>query len=153
MEIKFLKVKRNEVNMRRKQKTKYRAPLKRRIISFLCVFYILGFSSFLFIFYGPIDSFRTFWITTAMTTMSHQYLAKWFYSEKTIEKVLKENSIIEVSEVDAVYFNGVWNELINKAMQDMSSYDEELAKLRDIMIVMITYRGYDINNKVEPEII
>lgn len=73
---------------------------------------------------------------------------------KTVECANTVNiDIIEVSEVDAVYFNGVWNELINKAMQDMSSYDEELAKLRDIMIVMITYRGYDINNKVEPEII
>jgi exopolysaccharide biosynthesis protein len=52
----------------------------------------------LFILYGPWEKFRTFWITTAMTTMNHQYLARWFYSEKTIAEVMANNYIIEVDE-------------------------------------------------------
>lgn len=73
--------------------------LKRKIISFLCIFYIAFFCLFLFLFYGPIDSFKEFWITSAMTTMNHRYLATMLYSDEYIQKVLKNNSIIEVDEV------------------------------------------------------
>jgi len=83
----------------KKNTTKYKWPLGRKILAWFCVLYIIGFSSFLFLFYGPIDSFRTWWITTSMTTMSHQYLAKIFYTEEMIQKVLSENYIIEVGEV------------------------------------------------------
>ena len=34
-----------------------------------------------------------------MTTMNHRYLATWLYSDEYIQKVLKNNSIIEVDEV------------------------------------------------------
>ena len=84
---------------KKKNTNKYKWPLGRKILAWICVLYIIGFSSFLFLFYGPFDSFRTFWITTAMTTMNHQYLATWLYSEKTIQKVLSENCIIETGEV------------------------------------------------------
>ena len=78
---------------------KYRMPIGRKIISSICVFYIIGFFSFLFLFYGPIDSFKEFWITSAMTTMNHQYLATWVYSDSYIQEVLENNSIIEVNEI------------------------------------------------------
>ena len=54
--------------------------------------------AFIFVFYGPWDGFRNFWITSAMTTMSHQYLATWFYSDEVISKVLANNVIHEVDE-------------------------------------------------------
>ena len=78
---------------------KYRMPIGRKIISSICVFYIIGFCSFLFLFYGPIDNFKEFWITSAMTTMNHQYLATWVYSDSYIQEVLENNSIIEVNEI------------------------------------------------------
>lgn len=84
---------------RRKKTTTYKWPLKRKILAWACAFYIVGFSCFLFLFYGPFNSFKEFWITSAMTTMSHQYLAKWIYSEEYIQKVLANNTIIEVDEV------------------------------------------------------
>ena len=64
---------------------------------------ILGIISFfivvgLFLLYGPWHGFRDFWITTAMTTMNHQYLAKWIYSEKTINQVMDNNSVVESKE-------------------------------------------------------
>ncbi len=64
---------------------------------FLSIF-SLGMSTGLFILYGPISTFREWLITTAMTTMSHQYLATWFYSDKTINEVLAKNVIIESGE-------------------------------------------------------
>lgn len=63
------------------------------------ILFILGISGFVFLFYGPIYSFKEFWITSAMTTMSHQYLATWFYSDDYIQKVLSNNEIFEVDEI------------------------------------------------------
>ena len=60
--------------------------------------YILGCSSFLFLLYGPYDNFRTWLISTAMSTMNHQYLCKWFYNDKEIDKVINSNYIVEVNE-------------------------------------------------------
>lgn len=45
------------------------------------------------------DSFKSFWIPTAMTTMSHKYLAYTLYSEDTVNKVMSENYIEQSTEV------------------------------------------------------
>ena len=84
---------------KKRQKIKYKMPLKRKIIRTLCFIYIFCFSSFLLLFYGPFDSFKEFWITSAMTTMNHKYLATYIYSDEYIQKVLEDNSIIEVDEI------------------------------------------------------
>lgn len=39
------------------------------------------------------EQFKTFWIPTAMTTMTHKYLAYTLYSEETVNKVMSENYI------------------------------------------------------------
>lgn len=49
----------------------------------------------LFLLYGPYPNFRNWLVTTAMTTMNHQYFATTFYSEEKINKVLEENVTIE----------------------------------------------------------
>jgi exopolysaccharide biosynthesis protein len=67
----------------------------------------------LFILYGPWPNFRNFWITTAMTTMNHQYLAHLFYSTETINEVLANNTIIEVDEdtdISLIDYNSEYNE-------------------------------------------
>ena len=72
-----------------------------------CRYFTVGVCCFLFLFYGPWAGFRNFWITSAMTTMTHQYLATWFYSDETIQEVLQSNSIIEsgdISNPDAIQF-------------------------------------------------
>lgn len=61
------------------------------IISFIAI----SISSVLFLLYGPYDGFRNWLITTAMTTMNHQYLATSFYSTETINEVLTKNKVIE----------------------------------------------------------
>lgn len=57
---------------------------------------IIGGAIGLFLLYGPFEKFRAWYITTAMTTMDHQYLATWFYNEETINYVLEHNKVIEV---------------------------------------------------------
>ena len=68
--------------------------LKKIFIIVGSIFLVLVIS-FLFLLYGPYSGFRDFLITSSMTTKSHQYIAKFFYSDKTIDKVLKKNGIIE----------------------------------------------------------
>lgn len=58
------------------------------IIVLLCFFFV----------YGPIDYAKKFWITTAMETGSHRYLAYIFYSEDTVSKVMNENSLSAIKE-------------------------------------------------------
>ena len=72
---------------------------KKKVTIILGSVFTVGLATFLFLFYGPWPGFRNFWITSAMTTMSHRYLATWFYSDETIQKVLENNKIIEVGEV------------------------------------------------------
>lgn len=68
------------------------------VLSILVTFYILGCVGFITILYGPYDKFRTWLITTAMATMDHQYLCKWFYNDSQIQRVLSSNYIKESGE-------------------------------------------------------
>jgi len=68
---------------------------KKKIIIIISSIFVVCISIGLFLLYGPYSGFRDFWITTAMTTMEHQYLAKIFYSDETIERVLESNRVIE----------------------------------------------------------
>ena len=114
-----------------------------KIIRIICFSYIILFSFFLFLFYGPISAFREFWITSAMTTMSHQYLATLIYSDSYIKKVLANNSIIEVEEIsdpDQIsfrhYTTGIYRNEYEKEILVKDS-DNDLYKL-----IPISGNGY-----------
>ena len=42
------------------------------------------------------DKFKAFWIPTAMTTMTHQYLAYTLYDEATVNKIMSENYVEQI---------------------------------------------------------
>jgi exopolysaccharide biosynthesis protein len=52
--------------------------------------------SIILIYYGPFTTTRDMLVTTAMTTMNHQYIAKWFLSDKKINEILQKNRPQEV---------------------------------------------------------
>ncbi len=54
---------------------------------------------FLFLFYSPFSIFRDYFITTVMTTKSHQYFAKIFYHDRDILKVISSHKIFEVKDI------------------------------------------------------
>ncbi len=62
------------------------------IITVFISLFVLGCGSGLTLLYGPWSGFRNWLITTAMTTMNHQYLATWFYSDETIAKSIRSKS-------------------------------------------------------------
>lgn len=71
--------------------------LKKKIIIVVISFCITMIGGLVFLLYGPYNGFRDWLVTTAMTTMSHQYLATIFYSDETINEILENNKIIEPS--------------------------------------------------------
>ena len=80
----------------RKDKKKKNA---KKILLVLVILAILGVGSGGFLLYGPYSGFRNWLITTAMTTMTHQYFATWFYDDETINQVLAQNKVNEVNEI------------------------------------------------------
>ena len=50
----------------------------------------------LFLMYGPISYFRNLWVTSAMSTMNHKYLAYIFFNQEQIDKIMSNNIVIEV---------------------------------------------------------
>ncbi len=78
----------------RKRKEKKQNKIKLVLASLV----VIGSSFGLFLFYGPFSFFREFWITSAMTTMTHQYLATWFYNDDVINKIMSKHQLIEVND-------------------------------------------------------
>jgi len=60
----------------------------------------------LLLFYGPYGGFRNLLITTSMFTSDHKYIAKFFYSDAEIQRVLKENAVVNPSE-NSIPDNGI----------------------------------------------
>ena len=90
--ISFFIIKKKKGKLTKKKK------IKNIFLIFILILYVLGCSTGLFLLYGPYDKFRVWFISTSMSTMHHQYLCKWFYSDDEINKILNKNYIIEVNE-------------------------------------------------------
>ena len=119
---------------------------KNKVKSVFSVLFILGtigICSLLFLLYGPVSSFRDWLITTAMTTMTHQYLATTFYTDDVINYVLSKNKVVEV--------DGSSNpDLINTDTTKSKTYKNEYEKdilerdenNNDYKIIEISGKGY-----------
>ena len=97
-----------------------------------------------FIVYGPFEEIKTFWITTAMETMNHKYLAHIFYSEETITQTLKENYFVELDEeTDPVKITiGKQEEVTSYE----SIYEEQILKRdKDALYKLIEFKYNEFN--------
>ncbi len=84
--------------MKDKENKRNKMKTWKKIVIVLLSLEIVGMSTVLFLLYGPYSGFRNWLITTAMTTLNHQYFATWFYDDETIEHVLDNNAVIETGE-------------------------------------------------------
>ena len=82
--------------MNKKRKLKKKKKIYKLTILF-AVLDLIALGGF-FITYGPVDYFRNLYVTTAMKTMHHQYLAYVFYSKKTVEKIMSNNYFIRIDD-------------------------------------------------------
>lgn len=125
--------------------TRHKKNKKKKIIIILISLFAVGLLSGLFLLYGPYEKFRNFWITTAMTTKNHQYLAKWFYSDEEIEKVLNNNKVIEPDkDADTSLININTDSTNNTIYKD--EYDKQvLDRDQDALykIIEIKENGYE----------
>lgn len=78
-----------------------------------------------------------------MTTMHHQYLARWFYSDETIDKILEKHQVIESMEITDT------NLIDYDNLKRTSKYEQQILKKNSnndlykvIQIKGNGYRGY-----------
>ena len=81
-----------------KHKHRKKKNIFKSILIILAILAMLGGAGLGLLLYGPYNGFRDWLITTAMTTMTHQWIAQIFYSEDTINKVMTANKVEEVQE-------------------------------------------------------
>ena len=112
---------------RKEERTKAKKKsIKVKVFKAILVLMILGIVSGLTLLYGPWNGFREWLITTAMTTLSHQWMATIFYSDETIQTVLSNNMVVEtgettnteeieiVAEIEEVYENEYEEAILKK---------------------------------------
>ena len=124
------------------RKSRKKMSKKKKVLTVIISFFITIIIVFIFLLYGPYKGFRNWLITTAMTTMNHQYLATMFYSQDTIDKVLKENKIIEsTNDTDLLEINT--NSLSKTMYKD--EYDKEILEhdsKKNYKLIDIKGKGY-----------
>lgn len=87
-------------NIKLKSRSKLKKERKKvKKISFVTLLSFLAFEllftacTFPFLLlYGPFNNAKSTYVGAAMTSMNHQYLAKWFLSDKKIDEILGQNS-------------------------------------------------------------
>ncbi|MDO4963067.1 MAG: phosphodiester glycosidase family protein [bacterium] len=104
-------------------KRKLRTWLK-VVLWIISIMYISGCVAFTILLYGPNEKFKTWLITTAMNTMNHQYLCKWFYSDNVIYDVLNKNYIKESGESTNPEL--IKKKLKEKIKENYNEYEKEL---------------------------
>ncbi len=137
----------NKENSSRKGKNK-KSSIVTNIFTVLFSLGSIGIITVLFLLYGPISEFREWLVTTAMTTMTHQYFATWFYDEDTINYILDKNKVIEIDEatdLDAINLAASKEtkvEYKNEYEKEILERDPENNDYKIIEISGKTYDGY-----------
>lgn len=93
------------------------------------------------------NEFKTFWIPTAMTTMSHKYLAYTLYDEKTVNKIMSENYIeinTEKVNLDDIVISGdtTTKRYTNKYEKEMFTKDPGNDVYKLIRLNESKYKGW-----------
>ena len=90
--------------------------------------------------------FKSFWIPTAMTTMSHKYLAYTLYNEDTVDKVMSENYVEQTSEEinldDIIISDGSKRHYSNKYEKELFTKDPGNDVYKTIRIIEPNYKGW-----------
>ncbi len=84
--------------MGKKKKRRRRGSPLTRFLKAMFNLGTIGIIVVMFLLYGPYIGFREWLVTTAMTTMTHQYFATWFYDDDTINYILDKNKVEEIVE-------------------------------------------------------
>ncbi len=117
----------------------------KKVLLILMILAIIGIATVGILLYGPWSKFREWLITTAMTTMTHQYFATWFYDEQTIQDALNKNKVQETDQI-----TNIDTIVINKTEEKPKEYENEYERAvlekdpdnQDYKIIEIEGKGY-----------
>ena len=131
----------------KKENKKNKLKIWQKILITFFILGILGVVSLAVLLYGPYSGFRDWLITTAMTTMSHQYFATWFYDEETIAQVLDRNKVEETNEItDTSMTVVIDSEEKEEKIEYENEYERQILEKDpgndDYKIIEITGKGY-----------
>ena len=131
----------------KKEKKNKKLKIWQKILITLFVLCIFGIVTLAVLLYGPYSGFRDWLITTAMTTMSHQYFATWFYDEETIAQVLDRNKVEETNEItDTSMTVVIDSEEKEEKIEYENEYERQILEKDpgndDYKIIEITGKGY-----------
>lgn len=76
-----------------------------RLIAWTFSLFLLLFMGFLYFPLQPFETLRNLWVESAMTSMNHQYLAKWFFSDAKIQKILDSDQAKDLGSSDPSLIN------------------------------------------------
>ena len=125
-------------------KEKKKTTKVKKVLLVLVILAILGVSSGGLLLYGPYSGFRDWLITTAMTTMTHQYFATWFYDDETIEASLAKNKVEEVNEItntNTIVINNTVEETVYENEYERAVLEKD-PNNDDYKIIEINGKGY-----------
>ena len=97
-EINLKTEKKEKVPKKKSKKNKKSKGIIKKILITIAILIVIGVSTLGILLYGPYNGFRDWLITSAMTTMTHQWIAYLFYDEDTINAVMASNRVDEVQE-------------------------------------------------------
>ena len=116
----------------------------KKVLLILVILAIIGVSSGGLLLYGPYSGFRDWLITTAMTTMTHQYFATWFYDDETIEASLAKNKVEEVNEItntNTIVIDNTVEETVYENEYERAVLEKD-SNNDDYKIIEINGKGY-----------
>ena len=132
---------------------KHTKKKNRKVLKIFISLILLVILSGGFLLYGPYSGFRDWIITVSMTSMTHQWIAKFLYTDKVIEEVLANNRIDEIkedTETSAIQMNEQMEE-----KQYLDEYEKQIlapnldkeeydiyADTEDYRIINIKGQGY-----------
>ena len=143
-EIEEFKIKSTNTSKNKKKTSKKGTVSK--IFTILFSLGTAGIILVLFLLYGPWCGFREWLVTTAMTTMTHQYFATWFYDEETIDYILDKNKIVEIDEetdINAIDTNSNQEKIIEYENEYERAILERDPKNNDYKIIEISEKKFD----------
>ena len=129
------------------KKIKEKKRLRFRIKIFTIFIFLMDICVISGLYVISTDDFKNFWIPTAMTTMSHKYLAYTLYSEDTVGKVMSENYIEQSNEtinLDDIVISGdvTKKRYTNKYEKEMFTKDEGNDVFKIIRLIEPKYKGW-----------
>ncbi|WP_315675566.1 phosphodiester glycosidase family protein [Clostridium sp. 19966] len=116
----------------KKSSGKYKKIIKNILLFITVQILVAGAFSIPMIYYGPFVNIKEKIVTTAMETLSHQYLATWFLSDSEINKIVEKYKVHDEGKVSDDKAIAVFDSSIKK--------DESEVKLVDISTNQI--KGY-----------